>query len=139
MYRLTTFALLGLLLTSCQLAPSVLGKWKLVKMDYTPFIQTMNEDEAEAFESQIQSHIDLITNRTFFTFEEKNVLSIGSPKSDGGSAVDMGNWRINDENDSLYFFLEAPESYSVNWKGRDTIELRTEDRPQRILTLRRER
>lgn len=139
MYRCSAFFVFLLILTSCQLAPSLKGKWKLVKMDYTPFVQTMTEEEAEMFQSQIQSHIDLITNRTFFTFEDKNVLYIASPKSEGGSAVDSGNWRTNEDLDSLYFYMESPERYSIGWKGRDTVELRTEDRPQRILTLSRER
>lgn len=139
MLRFVLYLCLGMVLTSCQLGPSLNGKWKLVKIDYTPFIQTMTEEEAEKFIIQLQPHVNLITNRTFFTLDEKNVLTIASPKSEGGSAVDVGNWKSNKEEDSLYFFMEAPESYSLTWRGRDTLELRTEDRPQRILTLYRTR
>lgn len=137
--RIVALFVVVLLLQSCSKNAPIEGKWRLSLMDYSNYISTMEPEEAEMFTSMIQQHVEMITNRTFFVFKPEQKLTILSPKMEGGIATENGKWELNESGDSLYMNTLEAERFHIRWKHDDTLELNTEDRPQRTLILVREK
>jgi hypothetical protein len=127
-----------ILLVSCQQVPSIQGKWKLVKIDYSPYAKQIDPSLVDSFLKEMEKQSMKIENRTFFDFGE--ILTVTSPAFGGeDTATETGTWEQLEMGDSLKMVTSLTESFAVSWKTQDTMMLSTSSSPDRIMTLAREK
>ncbi|MFA7272648.1 MAG: hypothetical protein WC044_02210 [Crocinitomicaceae bacterium] len=123
------------LLFSCQQEKSFLGKWRLVAIDYSEHLETLEGEEKTFFESILEKQ-SVMLDQTFYDFKGGNELHVITPKKVGsGQIMQIEKWGSTKNLDSLYFINEEMEIFRVDWSKRDTLQLFATDYPKRKLVL----
>lgn len=123
------------LFAACTNKEPLLGKWKLIHIDYTQHLQEMDPSLRESFQEMIDVQGRNVLNKTYFDFQEKGQLKIISAKFGGGQREDFGSWTKNKNGDSLFLKSSDSEQFAMEISNDGTLFLNSGDRPYRRITL----
>lgn len=137
-YNLFFAFILLLGIVSCGSKEPIVGKWKLVEIDYSEHLKSLDPEVQEIFLSMVDRQSQNILNKTFFDFEDDGSLVITAPKFDKGSTADEGTWRLNTDKDSLFITNSDSEIFALRMGDENTMLLSSVDQPMRRLKLVRE-
>lgn len=124
-------------LNSCSNDPKkeLIGKWKLVNIDYSRHLETIEPKLREEFISMSEGQKQHVLNKTFFEFSENGILQIEAPKYKGGNAILSGTWALSAQNDSILLDYGEIEIYAFQFDDEQKLVLESSDVPLRINTL----
>ncbi len=136
--RLTSascFVTAFLFLAACSKGNPVVGNWKLVDIDYSRHIETIDPEMRQAFINWDATQRVNVVNKTFFNFEEDGKLKLKTTEFGGGEELNGGTWYLNESKDSLYLNSTDNEFFGLKALGNDTLVLDSGDQPYRKLIL----
>ncbi len=134
--RYSLFFLLVIVLASCSSEKSkLIGRWKLMEIDYSPFYED-SEPEVRAFiEEKMNYEFERLKDKTFFEFKDNDSLILETPNFTGAITNTLGTFVYVPRRDSIYFNLSERESYKIQELTEEKLVLSTDESPARILRL----
>jgi hypothetical protein len=137
--KLVLSFLLIVILVSCSgNQKKLIGKWSLEKIDYSEQFEGSPEDIRELLKQKMDEEFERLKGKTFFVFGEDNTLELLSPDLFGKIVSDKGTYRMNEEQDSVYF-ESLEESYKLMKLEGDELVLKTDELPKRTLYLKKQK
>lgn len=131
--------LMILFLVSCSgNQKKLIGKWSLEKIDYSEQFEGSSEDIRELLKKKMEEQFERLKGKTFFVFGEDNSLELLSPDLFGKIVSDKGTYRMNKDQDSI-FFESLEESYELIKLEGHQLVLRTDELPKRTLYLKKQK
>lgn len=126
-----------ILLAACQPENDIIGKWRLVDIDFSEHLTTLKDEDRKAFESILEKQ-SIMLDQTFFNFETDSVLQVITPKKDGtGQIMQIEKWGLSKNKDTLVMINTETELFFVDRSKVDILILSSNDRPKRKLTLKK--
>ncbi len=134
-------ALIGLFISSCSDKSSTLiGRWELDEIDYTEHYKSIPEEAREMIREAMNKAFKKLKGKTFFTFSEKNKLTLEAPNFLNQVKKTEGTWTMNASQDSLRLnFSDELENYHIDRVNDDSLILSTTEVPARTLILLRKK
>jgi hypothetical protein len=124
-------------LVSCKPDNDVIGKWRLVEIDFSDHLATLEGEEKARYQEIIEKQRTML-EETFFNFEANNVLQVIKPQKDGsGQIMQIEKWILSKNQDSLEMINANREMFLVNLKDRNKMILSSVDSPKRKLIMTR--
>jgi hypothetical protein len=124
-----------LLFGACQSENDIIGKWRLVDIDFSDHLATLDSEERSFFEEIIEKQTTML-DQTFFNFEADSALQVITPKKDGtGQIMQIEKWGLSKNQDSLVMINTETELFFVNRSEKNKLILTSNDRPKRKLVL----
>jgi|TARA_R110000737_G_scaffold2188_3_gene6179 hypothetical protein len=124
-----------LLFGACQSENYIIGKWRLVEIDFSDHLATLDSEERSFFEEIIEKQTTML-DQTFFNFEADSALQVITPKKDGtGQIMQIEKWGLSKNQDSLVMINTETELFFVNRSEKNKLILTSNDRPKRKLVL----
>jgi hypothetical protein len=131
------FALMIILVSCSGNQKKLLGKWSLEKIDYSEQFENSPEEIRELLKQKMDEEFERLRGKTFFIFNEDMSLELLSPDLFGKIVSDMGTYRLNKDQDSVYFET-LEESYKLIKLESSELVLQTDDLPKRTLYLKKQ-
>lgn len=116
----------------------LIGKWSLDKIDYSEQFEGTSEDIRELLKKKMDEEFERLKGKTFFVFEEGNSMELLSPDLFGKIVSDRGTYRMNEDQDSV-FFEKLEESYKILKLEGEELVLKTDELPKRTLYLKKQK
>ncbi len=130
------FSALTLLLFSCSGTENKLhGRWKLTDIDYSQFEKSIPEANRADFREAMEDNLKRILGNTYFTFGKEDSLKLESPDFSGNIDISKGSYHLNDAGDSLFLSTDDKESYVILTLTDKALKIRSDESPERTLTL----
>ncbi|MEY3238135.1 MAG: hypothetical protein RI883_2236 [Bacteroidota bacterium] len=120
---------------ACSNSPkTVVGKWKLESIDYSPYFLEVSDEVKTMFQEKMEDQTKRMIGKTFFEFKIDNSLRLESPNFENEIVPFEGKWKFNQTEDSITFDLDGEEHYKINTLTENKLILSTDESPKRILS-----
>lgn len=116
----------------------LIGKWSLEKIDYSEQFEGSPDNVKELLKKKMEEEFERLKGKTFFVFGEDNSLELLSPDLFGKIVSDKGTYRMNENQDSVYFET-LMESYKLMKLEGEDLVLKTDELPKRTLYLKKQK
>lgn len=122
-------------LATCQSDKNILGKWRLVEIDFSEHLSTLRNDERADFESIIKRQSSML-DQTFYNFMEDSILQVITPKkNDTGQIMQIEKWGLSKNQDSLIIINAEKELFHLKKHDDFKMILTSKSTPKRRLVL----
>ena len=133
--KIFIFSSLIILLVACS-NPSnnLIGKWKLISIDYSPYYAEVSDEVKAIFQEKLEEQTKRMIGKTYFEFKIDNSMRLESPSVENEIVPFDGSWKFNQTEDSVIFNLNGEEHYKIRTMTENKLILSTDESPKRILT-----
>lgn len=129
------FISLFFLLIACSNSPeTVVGKWKLESIDYSPYFSEVSDEVKTMFQEKMEDQTNRMIGKTFFEFNVDNSMRLESPNFENEIVSFDGKWKFNPTEDSITIDLDGEEHYKIRTMTERKMVLSTDESPKRILS-----